>query len=531
MPDHRDPTHIPGPPDVHWSTDNVGEALPGVTTPLGWTLWADAGDRMIRESMYALGIYNAAERAQPAELDDRLIQPFHGRVAIRIEWLASVGDRMPGTSGPEAVTSMLGRVPETLAFHPTTRRYPVIAAKLPYVAATAPRRLRALAPEVHDWWRRETGTVAAASHPDAVARFRLAHQRFERVMTLHTMALMSVLTPLLQAVTALVERTGVGSVGAFSGPGGAEMGIVADIWRASRGRLDLADVVAAHGYHGPFEGEISSRVWREDSTPLERIIAGYAAKGDTEDPVLVEARARRLLPARQRELVAELPRRRRAGGLALLRYAARTLPLRGVGKASFLQALDVARACARQVGRSLVEAAVLADPEDVFYLTTAELADPPPDIREVIAERRGYRRAHQHLTLPGSWRGCPDVHPVEHGSPDGRDARPAILRGIGVSAGVVEGTVRVVTDPSFADVEPGEVLVTATTDPSWASIMFLSSALVVDIGGALSHAAVVARELGIPCVVNTRTGSRDLRTGDLVRVDGATGTVELLVSS
>ena len=102
------------------------------------------------------------------------------------------------------------------------------------------------------------------------------------------------------------------------------------------------------------------------------------------------------------------------------------------------------------------------------------------------------------------------------------------ISGLGVSAGVAEGRVRVVVDPSFAEVEPGEVLVTSTTDPSWASIMFLSSALVVDIGGPLSHAAVVARELGVPCVVNTRTGSSVLRTGDLVRVDGNTGSVEVL---
>ena len=63
---------------------------------------------------------------------------------------------------------------------------------------------------------------------------------------------------------------------------------------------------------------------------------------------------------------------------------------------------------------------------------------------------------------------------------------------------MVEGRVRVVTDPTFAEVEQDEVLVTPTTDPSWASIMFMSSALVVDIGGPLSHAAVVARELGVP---------------------------------
>jgi pyruvate,water dikinase len=99
------------------------------------------------------------------------------------------------------------------------------------------------------------------------------------------------------------------------------------------------------------------------------------------------------------------------------------------------------------------------------------------------------------------------------------------VEGVGVSAGIVEGRVRVVLTPDFDEVEPDEVLVAPTTDPSWASIMFISGALVVDIGGALSHAAVVARELGIPCVVNTRTGTRELRTGDLVRVNGDAGTV------
>jgi pyruvate,water dikinase len=83
-------------------------------------------------------------------------------------------------------------------------------------------------------------------------------------------------------------------------------------------------------------------------------------------------------------------------------------------------------------------------------------------------------------------------------------------------------------DPALAEMDPGDVLVAHTTDPSWASLMFMASALVVDIGGQLSHAAVVARELGIPCVMNTGEGTRRLRDGDRIRVDGITGTVEIL---
>jgi pyruvate,water dikinase len=102
------------------------------------------------------------------------------------------------------------------------------------------------------------------------------------------------------------------------------------------------------------------------------------------------------------------------------------------------------------------------------------------------------------------------------------------IRGEGVSAGVVEGVAQVVTDPSFADVQPDRVLVAHTTDPSWSSIMYVSAALVTDVGGAVSHAAVIAREMRIPCVVGTRLATSVIRTGDHLRVDGHRGAVEIL---
>jgi pyruvate,water dikinase len=85
-----------------------------------------------------------------------------------------------------------------------------------------------------------------------------------------------------------------------------------------------------------------------------------------------------------------------------------------------------------------------------------------------------------------------------------------------------------VTDPDCDDVQPGEILVAPVTDPAWAAIMFISAGLVVDIGGQLSHAAVVARELGIPCVMGIPDATKRLRTGDVCRIDGHAGTVEIL---
>jgi pyruvate,water dikinase len=521
-----DPLHVPGRPDQHWTTVNVGEALPGVATPLGWSIWADIGDQMCRDLSYAIGAYSAAERRQPPPGPDRIISPFFGRIAMRIEWMAEIGDRMPGITGQDAIAALLGEAPPTMSFAPTKSRYPAIAARLPRAGLGAPRAARRLAPEIDAWWRTTTPALADADLAQSVGVFNDARRRFSQAMTTHGIVLFAAIQPLLDAVTKLVARTGVGEVGVLSGSGGAEMLMVDDIWRASRGDLTLDEVVRRHGYHGPLEGEISSRVWREDNAPLATLVARYAAQDEASSPLDREHRAAEARAAMQADLLAALPASRRAPAKLILRQAARTVPLRGLGKASFLQALDVARTSARRVGHHLSESGRLNDPEDVFYLTVAEITeDLPTDAKELVARRRQQRAEYQTLELPSYWQGTP--------TPRARSAAPAeqtdeVLTGIGASAGVVEGPVRVVTDPSFADVEPGEVLVAPTSDPSWASIMFVSAALVVDIGSALSHAAVVARELGLPCVVNTRTGTRALRDGDIVRVDGSAGTVEIV---
>jgi phosphohistidine swiveling domain-containing protein len=529
MTDAWDPLHQPGHDETHWSTVNVGEALPGIATPLGWTIWSDIGDRMCRDLSYAIGVFDGDERRQPPPGPDRIITTFFGRIAMRSEWLAAVGDRMPGTTGEVAIAGMLGEAPPTMTFAPTMRRYPVIAYRLPYAALTMPGRVRSLAPEIDSWWRSEIPRLAGADFAGAVAIFDGATRRFSETMTAHGIALFAAITPLINALTALVKRIGIGDVGVLSGTGGAEMAMIDDIWKASRGALTLEQVVANQGFHGPLEGEISSRVWREDPSPLAAVIERYAATDESASPLARERAARERLPVMQSELLAALPAPARPGVRLLLNHAARTIPLRGVGKASFLQALDVARAAARRVGEHLAMSGVLADASDVFYLTVDEIVKGLPSdkgvARDLVGRRRERRAEYQSLELPSGWRGTPQPTAI----PDADDSLDdVVLTGIAAGSGVVEGPVRVVHDPAVVEIEPGEILVAATTDPSWASIMFVSSALVVDIGSVLSHAAVVARELGLPCVVNTRNGTRMLRDGDLVRVDGSAGTVQLI---
>jgi pyruvate,water dikinase len=461
------------------------------------------------------------------------VQAFYGRGALRIDYNAMLGDRSPGRNGRDAARSFLGSVPEDMTFHPTRRRYPFIAVRLPLLFLRFPRLLARHSAQVDAWWKASIAGLPGLGLGEAKVLLREAAARFDTAMVMQTNSIVSTVHPLHDAVGQLVERAGVGEVSILTGAaGGVEMTVVADVWRASRDELTLAAVVREHGFHGPNEGELSSTVWREDPAPLRTLIERYRARPDSEDPRLGLREREKTFDREADNVLAALPPLRRPLARLVLQLARQRLPLRGVGKRAFLQANDVARAAARAIGGFLYADGHLDDPEDVFFLTVDELAAPSlsPRARDLVGLRRARREQNERLTLPNTWKGMPVPIALDQDDAEATE-RLAVgdaLSGIGVSAGTVEGVVRVVLDPASADIEPGEILVAPLTDPSWASIMFLSSALVVDVGGALSHAAVVARELGLPCVVSATSASRRLANGDRVRVDGKAGTVQLL---
>jgi phosphohistidine swiveling domain-containing protein len=180
------------------------------------------------------------------------------------------------------------------------------------------------------------------------------------------------------------------------------------------------------------------------------------------------------------------------------------------------------RLLVREWGRRQVRAGRLVDVDDAFYLTLDELLAPPPDALKRVERRREDRERLAEVRMPavvsGSWR--PEV--VDYPLPEGKQ-----LHGTGVSAGVVEGPVRVLTDRSVA-VELGDVVVVRAADVGHVALLGPAAAVVTDLGGPLCRAAVVARELGVPCVTGTRDGSVRLAPGTVVRVDGTTGDVTVL---
>jgi len=528
MSDSWDPMHRESGPDAHWTTTNAGEAFPGVVTPLSWTFIRDAAEATLRWPAHAVGALTAKEREVPAGGEPRFIQAFYGRIAMQVDYFALLGDRVPGSTGREIVANTLGRVPDGMEFHPTRRRYPAVAVRLPWCFLTTQRRIRRLGTDMARWHAAQLAAIPAHDLSGAIGTLLEARQQFERAAVLHGLVLFSVVQPLYAALTQLVGNAGVGDVATLSGVFGVETSeMITDIWDVSRGRTTVENVTARHGFHGPLEGEMSSRVWREDDAPLRRMVAEYANCDESEDPRHREQVRASARDHTARQVLGALPGWQRPAARLLLRLAAAGIPLRGIGKVAFLQTIDAGRAAARRAGQLLVDDGVLREVDDVFYLTVDELTgSPTPEIQALVERRKARRAEYLQLAIPPGWKGMPQPTPI---GADARNLRPGdLVQGIGVSKGVVEGVARVVLDPDFMDVEPGEILVAPITDPSWCSIMFLSKALVVDLGGALSHAAIVARELGIPCVVNTQDGTSLLKTGDHIRVDGDTGTVTLL---
>ena len=417
-----------------------------------------------------------------------------------------------------------------MTFAPTRRYFANVLLRFPASFVSLPRRLVRLSEAQTPWWRSSVERVAGLDEHGTRALLRDAFTHLDRATGMQIVSTFSAVQPVHDALERVIEQLGAVDASAITAPvGGAEMEVVGDIWRASRGEFEIDEVVRRHGFHGPMEGELSSVVWRERDAPLRRMVEQYAVRSEEDSPAAARGRP----PARPRARGARAARRRvpaqRPLVRLLLELGRRRLHLRGVAKRSMLQAFDATRACSRRLGDAPGRRRRLADPEDVFYLTRDELVRPlprrrprgrgaapraPRDLREADAAEQLGGRAH------------PD--PARQRGGCGGDERTDTITGLGVSEGIAEGIARVVTDPGFAEVEPDEVLVAPTTDPSWASIMFISAALVVDIGGALSHAAVVARELGIPCVVNTGHGTQTMRTGDRVRVDGKAGIVEIL---
>ncbi len=176
----------------------------------------------------------------------------------------------------------------------------------------------------------------------------------------------------------------------------------------------------------------------------------------------------------------------------------------------------------------LVQAHALREKEDIFYLTFQELHEVVRTHQlddQLVRQRKDAFRSYQALTPP---RVLTSDGEAVAGSYRREDMPAGALVGLPVSAGTVEGRARVVLDMAEADLEPGDILVTAYTDPSWTPLFVAIGGLVTEVGGLMTHGAVIAREYGLPAVVGVEHATRLIRDGQRIRVHGTDGYVEIL---
>jgi phosphoenolpyruvate synthase/pyruvate phosphate dikinase len=176
----------------------------------------------------------------------------------------------------------------------------------------------------------------------------------------------------------------------------------------------------------------------------------------------------------------------------------------------------------------LVRAGVLAEKEDIYYLTFQELHDVVRSQRadgRLIQRRKDAFRSYHALTPP---RVLTSDGEALSGAYRRDDAPAGALIGLAVSAGTVEGRARVVLDMADADLQAGDILVTPFTDPSWSPLFVAVAGLVTEVGGLMTHGAVIAREYGLPAVVGVQHATRLIRDGQRIRVHGTDGYVEIL---
>jgi pyruvate,water dikinase len=548
-----------GEAETVWSRANVGEALPGAATPLTWSIARSFSERGFRKAFSSLGC--------SVPRGTRLVANVHGRFYLNLTLFMRIAAQVPGLDPKTLIDLGGGSEVEVLAKQVAGVSRRAFYARLPLTAARLLTEQMRLAGEVDKFdslarrVRQSQEAIDFTILPDIAlaAALLAARQLLDRCGELMLSCASASLASHVALKTVVARASPVGAeriaqalsagVGDLESalPGIALHQIAAIARREDDARRALesgqvrrlADLPAGetrrafvqfletHGDRAVREAELATPRWREDpSIPLAMLSA--VLKGSRPDP---EAQLRSARERAQNE-VAEAERRLSLVEMSLVRVlvarSQRFARLRERMRAWVTRVLGMLRAIALEIDRRLVR----ADPElgagAVFFCTYDELIGVlragRTDVTALVHMRRAeFARDERRPDPPVSFVGSPPAIVLP-------PAPGVTLRGLPASGGVVEGRARVLSPAGHdsARLSPGEVLVARTTDVGLSPLFLVASAVVTELGGPLSHAALVAREYGVPAVVNVPSVTTAIKTGDLVRVDGDRGIVERL---
>ena len=555
----------------YYTRANAGEVLPDPCSPLGWTLVFEQGLLVgWLRGFVEFGVY--AEGELPDD-PPPVAGLFGGYFYLNLSHMRLMGMRM-GMTVEQFDAALLGSHPDA----PPYRAHPddVNEACAAKTAQTIGEVLgRTQFPEIDDdsrrvrQLRRARPDLAALPDAELVAYARSFLGELDNAFAKHDYSSLAstVGQAMLGQLCASAGRpdmlldliSGLGDVESASPSAGLwelsrrvrasrELTALFDqgpaaVAQALEGERDTAGFRAAFtafldefGMRGPNEWDIRARSW--DADPVQAL-AHVDSLRQSPDEGSPEVRAARL-SARRRQVADELRGLLAGNDEALgtldvaLRSARDTIPLREQTKANSAVVINEVRLAVRELGRRGVAAGRLTEPEDVTMLLAAELDEyvaDPASFTTVLQERlEGYRSLFEFEPpfiiadeLPPLSRWKRRSRPAETVAEEG-----AVLSGVGGSAGTYTGRARVVKDlAAAAALEPGEVMVAPLTDAAWTPLFLVAGAVVVDMGALNSHAVVVSREVGLPCVLSV-TGATSLITdGMLLTVDGTAGTVRV----
>lgn len=299
-------------------------------------------------------------------------------------------------------------------------------------------------------------------------------------------------------------------------------------------QLALDTFMEKYGMRGLGEIDIGRPRWRENPSQILQTLQSYLKITDESSaPDVIfkrgEKEAKAAIAALEKAARQTFAGEIKAGIIRALSRRVRALAgLRESPKFYIVQVMGIIRRGLLDCGAQLVKGGKLAEEDDLFYLYLDELEafakDEQRDWKALVRERReGFEREKQRRQVPRLMvsDGRAFYEGMSAGGQEGGD-----LRGSPVSPGVVEGNARIVFDPHEADLSPGDILVCPGTDPAWTPLFLAAGGLVMEVGGMMTHGAIVAREYGIPAVVGVDQATSRIENGERIRVNGSTGLIE-----
>lgn len=296
--------------------------------------------------------------------------------------------------------------------------------------------------------------------------------------------------------------------------------------------------ISEFGFRGPSEWDLGTDSWESKPSLALALVDRMRQLGDEDSPHAKQAAHAGATDRAMAEATAGMDAATEGAFRGAIASARRFAGWRESGKSSCTKIMNEARIALLELGFRLEADGVLDHARQIFIALDEELdalaLGGTPTLKAAIREREAAWKELWNLEVPmfiDTSKGIPPISslPRKGNALVERASVGTILTGAAASQGIVEGKVRVVlgTD-NISDFQPGEILVAPQTDPSWTPLFMVASGVIVNTGSMGSHAMIVARELGIPCVGGIPGATNILKTGDTVRVNGATGVVEVL---